>query len=522
MDLVIVSPPRDVVRCCDCGCDCSLNNNAYSSSSWIRSVKRKYEEFEDEKPFYIPELELDLSSNAKVQIENECELLRETVSSQQESIQDLYAELDEERNAASTAASEAMSMILRLQREKAELQMELRQFKRFAEDKMEHDQQEIAALEDLIYKREQTIQALTCEAQAYRHRMMSYGVTESELDGEKNMLSRNLSMIENEFQYDLPTYDYPPLKCSLNENPDPLEADIDVDDVEKYALTDLPHGLGHLKTLERRISQMERNPSFPQSNGEVSGDRNYLEKVVVGQSPRRQRHSRRVSTGSSSSFLGTTRELRPDFSLDSPRSSNDSLKKSEDASYAEDNSFAKGKNDSSEVGDNDMNDRVYTIDSIHHGVSHSGAAEPKFRDDTADDYVMSPREKLNQPDLGDPDVTKLYMRLQALEADRESMRQAIMSMRTEKAQMVLLKEIAQHLSKEVIPERGLPLRKASIVGAFDFISVFKWITSFVFWRKKARRSKYMNGMQGNNMGLQMLLEKTPRIRQWRCLSSTQV
>uniref|UniRef100_A0A1J3CP75 GTD-binding domain-containing protein n=1 Tax=Noccaea caerulescens TaxID=107243 RepID=A0A1J3CP75_NOCCA len=517
MDLGIVSSPSDEVRCCDCGCNCSLNNT--SMGSWIRSVKRKYEEFENEPRFHIPELDLDLSSNAKVQIENECELLRETVSSQQESIQDLYAELDEERNAASTAANEAMSMILRLQREKAEIQMELRQFKRFAEEKMEHDQQELLDLEDLMYKREQTIQALTCEAQAYRHRMMSYGVTEAEVDAEKNMLSRNPSMVDNDFQYDLPTYDYPPLKCSVNENTDPLEADIDVDDdVEKYALTtDSPHGRENLKTLERRISQMERIPSFtPSNNGDVSGGRTYLEKVVVGDSPRRQRHFRRVSTGSSSSLLGTNREQRPDFSNDSPRSYNGSVKKMEDA---EGNSFGKGKGDSSEeMGDNDMNDRVYTIDSIHHGVSHSGAAEQKFKDDTGDGYGG----KLNQPDLGDPDIMKLYMRLQALEADRESMRQAIMSMRTEKAQMVLLKEIAQHLSKDVITERRLPLRKTCVVGAFSFISVFKWITSFVLWRKKARRSKYMNGMQGSNMGLQMLLEKTPRIRQWRCLSNTQV
>ena len=63
--------------------------------------------------------------------------------------------------------------------------------------------------------------------------------------------------------------------------------------------------------------------------------------------------------------------------------------------------------------------------------------------------------------------------MQALEADRESMREAIVSMRTEKAQMVLLKEIAQHLSKEVVPERRLPIRKASIVGVFSFLSVFK-------------------------------------------------
>ncbi|KAG2241577.1 hypothetical protein Bca52824_096441 [Brassica carinata] len=181
---------------------------------------------------------------------------------------------------------------------------------------------------------------------------------------------------------------------------------------------------------------------------------------------------------------------------------------------------AEGKGDLSETGDNDMDDRVYTIDSVHHSVSQSDASEQKYyKDDTADDGYG---ENLNQPELSDPGITKLYMRLQALEADRESMRQAIVSMRTEKAQMVLLKEIAQHLSKDIIPERRLPLQKASTVGAFSFISVLKWITSFLFWRKRARRSKYMNGMQGSNMGLQMLLEKTPRIRQWRCLSRTQV
>ncbi|KAG2241421.1 hypothetical protein Bca52824_096595 [Brassica carinata] len=436
----------DTLKCCDCGCDCS---------SHIPSPKRKHDESKNEKPLSSS------SSNAKVLIENECQLLRETVASQQESIQDLYAELDEERNAASTAANEAMSMILRLQREKAEVEMELRQFKPRA-----------LALEDLVYKREQTIQALSFEAQAYRHRMMSYGVSEAEVDydEEKNM-------------YD--EYDYPPLKCSLNENPEALE-EVDVD-VEKYTLTDSP-----LKSLELRISQMESlTPSS--GDGEVRG-RTYLEKVVVGngQSPRRQRHFRKVSTGSSTSLLGTNRDQRPDFSVDSPRF----------------------KGGSSDTGDNDMDDRVYTIVSVHQGVSHSGGAEEKVRGDTVDGYVG----ELNQPGVGDPDIVKLYARMQALEADRESMRQAIVSMRTEKAQMVLLKEIAQHLSKEVVLER----RQASIGGVFSFLSVFKWITSFVFWRKKARRSKYMNVVQANNMGLEMLLEKTPRTRQWRCLSSTQV
>jgi len=34
--------------------------------------------------------------------------------------------------------------------------------------------------------------------------------------------------------------------------------------------------------------------------------------------------------------------------------------------------------------------------------------------------------------------------------------------------------------------------------------------------------RYMYGMSGNNIGLQMLLEKVPRSRKWRCLRSTQV
>ncbi|XP_010534377.1 PREDICTED: myosin-binding protein 7-like [Tarenaya hassleriana] len=510
MDIGTVSSPGDVIKCCDCECNCNLNNGF--PGSWIRSVKRKYDELESENRFHVPGLDLDLFSNARVQIENECELLRETVSSQQQAIQDLYTELEEERNAASTAANEAMSMILRLQREKAEIQMEARQFKRFTEEKMEHDQQELLALEDLVYNREQTIQALQCEVQAYKHRMMSFGLSEAEADGEKNLLSSNSSMVDIDTQYELRTYEYPPLKCNLNENAGPLDDDTDIADVEYYPLAESPWGGEHLNSLERRISQIERNPSFTQLNGgSSSGGRGVIEKVVVGQAPRHPRHFKRISVDNSSSPLGTTGELRPDLFFDSPRSDNDSFKKVQDVSYTEDNTVAKGNDDSSEIVD-DMNDRIYTIDSVHNGVSHGEAGIER----------NSPRGQVNQHDLGDPDIKKLYMRLQALEADRESMRQAIMSMRTEKAQLVLLKEIAQHLSKEVVPERRMPVWKPSAVGVFSFMSIFEWIVSLVFWKKKARRSKYMYGMSSSNNGLLMLLDKGPRTRQWRCLTSTQV
>ncbi|GAV57278.1 Zein-binding domain-containing protein [Cephalotus follicularis] len=509
MDSAIFSPPRDLVKCCNCGCSCSLSIS--SSGTWLRSVKRKYEEFEEGNRFFIPGF--DLFSNPRVQIENECAALRETVSSQQQAIQDLYTELEEERSASSSAANEAMSMILRLQREKAEIQMEARQFKRFSEEKMAHDQQEMSALEDLLYKREQAIQSLTCEVQAYKHRMMSYGLTEAEAEGERGEHSRKPSTIENfEAQFDLPFYDYPPLKCNLNENPGPLEGD-DATDVEKYAFGETPRD--HLKNLEYRINQMEKTPTYSQLDGDFNGAKNVLEKVIVGQSPRRPRHRRRFSTDSTNSFMGMGREAGPDF--ESPRF-NTIIKKMEYGLQTEDASNLRKMDNASEVGD-DTSDRVYTIDSVHNGVPYNGFTEPKSGVGICEDYVTTPRDR---PDISDPEIKKLYMRLQALEADRESMRQALISMRTDKAQMVLLKEIADRLCKDMTPERRMPVRKPSIIHSFSFTAIFKWIVSFVFWRKKARRSKYMYGMSGNNVGLLMLLDKGPRMRQWRCLTSTQL
>ncbi|KAL0695829.1 hypothetical protein Bca4012_063009 [Brassica carinata] len=75
---------------------------------------------------------------------------------------------------------------------------------------------------------------------------------------------------------------------------------------------------------------METIPCFTPAHGDVSGGRNYLEKVVVCQNARRQRHLWRVSTGSSSSLLGTNRDQRPDFSVDSSGSNSGTFRKVED------------------------------------------------------------------------------------------------------------------------------------------------------------------------------------------------
>lgn len=455
---------RSDSKCCDCGCSCTKMNTTLSEGC-LRSVKRKLDDVEEEKKFTIPGLVVP--QNARVEIDVECMALRETVSSQQQTIQDLIMELEEERNASSSAANEAMSMILRLQREKAEVQMEARQFKRFAEEKMAHDMQESMVLEDLLYKREQTLQSLTCEVQAYKHRMMSYGLTESEADGEK-VTSQNAGMTENlEGQYEFPEYEiYPPLKCNINESHAYPYGDDESADIEKYPFGETPCSRYQLKDFEYRLNELEQSPRTIELDGGYFGTRNMPEKVVVGQSPRRPKHHKNLSTDSS-----MVKEMGPEFATDSPRFGA-SFKKTVFSHLDLNPNFRKVDN-ASEVGE-DVNDRVYTIDSVHQGPAINGVPDHKASAGSVyDDYTKSPRDSLNHSDVMDLEVQKLYARLQALEADRESMRQAIISVGTDKAQLALLKEIAQNLCKEMAPSRPMPIQKKPATKSVSFISLFK-------------------------------------------------
>ena len=58
---------------------------------------------------------------ARVEAEEETAALRESLGAAQDTVAALQGEVEEERLAAASAASEAMAMMLRLQREKAEV-----------------------------------------------------------------------------------------------------------------------------------------------------------------------------------------------------------------------------------------------------------------------------------------------------------------------------------------------------------------------------------------------------------------
>lgn len=95
-----------------------------------------------------------------------------------EVVERLQDELNAEREASATSASEAMSMILRLQGEKAELAMEAGQYKRMVEEQMSHAEMSFALLEDVIYQKEIEVTALAYQVEVYRSQLLSLGFTD--------------------------------------------------------------------------------------------------------------------------------------------------------------------------------------------------------------------------------------------------------------------------------------------------------------------------------------------------------
>ncbi|XP_058754572.1 myosin-binding protein 7-like [Vicia villosa] len=107
--------------------------------------------------------------------ESDVTAMKDTLRAQQQLLQKLYAELDEEREASATAASEAMDMILRLQGEKAAVKMEASHYKRMSEEKIGHAEATLEVFEELMYQKEMEIASLEFQVLAYKHKLLTLG-----------------------------------------------------------------------------------------------------------------------------------------------------------------------------------------------------------------------------------------------------------------------------------------------------------------------------------------------------------
>ncbi|TYH24774.1 hypothetical protein ES288_A03G116700v1 [Gossypium darwinii] len=93
----------------------------------------------------------------------------------------LYLELEKERIAAATAADEAMAMILRLQEEKATIEMEARQYQRMIEEKFAYDAEEMNILKEILLRREREKHFLEKEVEAYKQMFCEKEVSDMDM-----------------------------------------------------------------------------------------------------------------------------------------------------------------------------------------------------------------------------------------------------------------------------------------------------------------------------------------------------
>nr|ACG28746.1 hypothetical protein [Zea mays] len=178
--------------------------------------------------------------------------------------------------------------------------------------------------------------------------------------------------------------------------------------------------------------------------------------------------------------------------------------------------------------DDEEADRVYTVDAVH-GVPVMA------RDDDCCDFGTTWEGEVGARSgaagwAEEDEIQELKARLHALEADRESMRHAIMAMGDEKAQVVLLREIAQQLCRDAAPFPAVPLKvqprpqpfvmaqrkvvkRHSSFAKIFIVTVIKWVMSIFCWRRKSDRVRYPIGMCGSNVGLMLVLDRFPKQRQ---------
>ncbi|GMI96116.1 hypothetical protein like AT4G13630 [Hibiscus trionum] len=135
----------------------------------IRLVKRRTPSFEiDEESFAVAKKELAVVESQCGGDKNVIRVIEQALDEEHAGRTALYFELENERLAASTAADEAMAMILRLQDEKASIEMEAKQYLRMIEEKTAFDAEEMNILKEILLRREREKLFLEKEVEAYK------------------------------------------------------------------------------------------------------------------------------------------------------------------------------------------------------------------------------------------------------------------------------------------------------------------------------------------------------------------
>ncbi|XP_026401055.1 probable myosin-binding protein 4 isoform X2 [Papaver somniferum] len=236
-------------------------------------------------------LSLDGSIVSEIEGESIVDRLKRQVEYDRKSMNALYKELEEERNASAIAANQAMAMITRLQEEKATLHMEALQYLRMMEEQSEYDVEAIQKAHDLLATREKEVQDLEAELEIYREKCESNfppnkdyeDINKQKADSTHEEKDLNISkecLIESEnerlyitecmdngVQEEVPNSEYSENKTHDTSDQEQIDGagkghKLDGVDSSKNKETDLVPVLHEVSELNERLKALEADRSF--------------------------------------------------------------------------------------------------------------------------------------------------------------------------------------------------------------------------------------------------------------------
>ncbi|XWS34470.1 hypothetical protein CRYUN_Cryun21dG0041200 [Craigia yunnanensis] len=351
------------------------------------------------------------------------EKLKSAFKAERKALNALYTELEEERSASAVAANQTMAMINRLQEEKAAMQMEALQYQRMMDEQSEYDQEALQLLNELMVKREKEKAELEKELEIYRRKVQDYEVKEKLI-----MLRR---------RKDDGTRSATSASCSNAEDSDGLSVDLNHEPKEEDSFNNHQEDSNHNTPADAVLYLEESLANFEEERLSILEQLKVLEEKLVSLNYEEEQHFEDIKSvqylyeANGNGFYESS-----DFSYETNGVANGHFKGVNRKHHQENKLMAaKAKRllplfnaTDEEIEDGILNGHENGFDSV--ALQHSSPANSELES-----------KKL----AIEEEVDHVYERLQALEADREFLKHCISSLRKGDKGIYLLQEILQHL-----------------------------------------------------------------------------
>ncbi|XP_023746757.1 myosin-binding protein 2 [Lactuca sativa] len=332
---------------------------------------------------------------------NTAEKLKSALKAERKALQELYTELEEERNASMVAANETMAMINRLQEEKSAMQMEALQYQRMMEEQSEYDQEALQLLNELMMKKEKELELFRKKVSEYESKEKSRVLRGSTKTGTSS------------------------ISWSHSEDDDGLSIDLEGNQESQHPNQESQHR-NHQNTPIDSVLDLESSlADFEEERVSILEQLKVLEEKLFTLSDEEDRH-----------FANTT-------------VTEDHYEEIGNYGFSE-HIVEYTANGIGKIGKQAMVKRLLPLFNVNSTLGEDGVTvrngyENGFYSTKFEDTAVTRFELEKKRIDMEEEVDQLYGRLQALEADREFLRHCIGSMNKGDKGMKLLQEILYHL-----------------------------------------------------------------------------